>query len=183
MNQSFNSNPAQPPMSNTPPQMDQAALARAQFTQQAKNGARNFYWIAGLSFLNSIITAFGGEFYLVMGLASTLFVDYFAVGLAQEMPEMTILFKVIAVVVSLVISGVLGFLGFLAGKGRRWAYVSGLIFYAIDTVIMFALQEWRGLLIHLFFLWALFTGLRALNQLQKLEPAKQMDFPKNIGAP
>jgi len=35
---------------------------------------------------------------------------------------------------------------------------------------MFVFQEWMGVLFHLFFLWGLFNGLRALNQLQKLLP-------------
>jgi hypothetical protein len=150
-------------------------------TQQAQNGAKNFYWIAGLSFINSIITAVGGEFYLVMGMASTLFVDYLAVGMAQEAPEMAIVFKAIALVVSLVISGITVLFGFLAMKGKSWAYIVGMVFYGFDTLIMLALQDWKGVLVHLFFLYALFTGLRALGQLKKLEPARQMDFPQNIG--
>jgi hypothetical protein len=56
-----------------------------------------------------------------------------------------------------------------------------MVFYGIDTLIMLALQEWKGLIIHLFFMYALFTGLRALNQLKKFEPARQTDFPQNIG--
>jgi hypothetical protein len=179
MNQSFDSNPAQPPTSNV--QASQVSGQIAQLTQQTQNGAKNFYWIAGLSFVNSLITAFGGEFYLVMGLATTLFVDYFAVGMGQEIPDMAMILKVIALAVSLVISGIFALFGFLAAGGKRWAYLVGMVFYGVDTLIMLVLQDWIGFAFHLFFLWALFTGLRALNQLQKLKPARQMDFPQNIG--
>jgi len=182
MNQSFNSNTAQPPVSNAPSPADQTARMIAQLNQQAQNSAKNFYWIAGLSFVNSLITAFGAEFYLVVGLASTLIVDYLAVGMAQEAPELAMVFKVAALVISLIASGIFALFGFLAGRGKRWAYFVGMALYGVDALIMLALQEWKGFIFHLFFLWVLFTGLRALNQLKKFESVKQTDFPQNIGA-
>jgi len=176
MNRSFNPNPV-------PSQAEQMEAAKAQLTRQMQNSAKNFYWIAALSFINSLITAFGGEFYLVMGLASTLFVDYFAVGMAEEAPELKLVFTGVALVISLVISGVMALFGYLAITGRRWAFVLGMICYGVDTLIMVAFQEWKGVLIHLLFLYALFTGVRALNQLRKLESQPQTDFPQSIGTP
>jgi hypothetical protein len=40
-----------------------------------------------------------------------------------------------------------------------------------------------GLLFHLFFLWGMFSGFRALNQLQKyaVQQTQTSDFPQNIG--
>ena len=179
MNQTFDSNSVQPPAGSS--RTDQVSGQIAQLAQQAQNGAKNFYWIAGLSVVNSLITAFGGNFYLVMGMAITLVVDYIAVGMVQEVPEMRMIFTVIAVVISLILSGITALFGFLAVKGKSWAYITGMVFYGIDTLIMLVLQDWVGFAFHLFFLYALFTGLRALNQLKKLEPARQMDFPQNIG--
>lgn len=163
------------------PSPSQSEILKAQLTQQAKKSAKNFYWIAALSFVNSIITAFGGEFYLVMGMASTLLVDYFAVGMADEAPELKLVFTGIALVISLVISGITALFGYLAVKGKRWAFIVGMVFYSIDTLIMLAFQEWKGVLIHLFFLYALFTGVRALGQLKKMEPQAQTEFPQNVG--
>ena len=184
MNQSSNSAPAPDPFSGVSLQADQTAQEIVKLNQQAKNSSRSFYWIAGLSFINSLITAFGGEFYLVMGLASTLFVDYLAVGMGQSAPEAVVVFKVVALVVSVIASGVFALFGFLAEKGKRWAYVFGMVFYGVDALIMLALQEWKGLLVHLYFMWVLFSGLRALNQLQKIIPQTarpSSDFPQNIG--
>ena len=185
MNQSLNSAPAPNPLSGNSAQADQVAMETVKLKRQTKNSSRSFYWIAALSFINSLITAFGGGFYLVMGLAATLFVDYLAVGMAGEAPELTVILKVVAIVVSLIASCIFALLGFLAEKGKRWAYVVGMLFYGVDTLIMFALQEWKGLIIHFYFMWVLFAGLRALNQLQKLSPPTirpSSDFPQNIGA-
>ena len=174
MNQPFDPKPIPSPVE----QMD---AEKARLSLQMKNSAKNFYWIAGLSFINSLITAFGGQFYLVMGLASTLFVDYFAVGMTDGAPELKLVFTGIALFISLIISGITALFGFLAIKGMRWSFVLGMVLYGVDTVIMLALQEWKGVIIHLFFLYALFTGLRAMNQLKKLEAKPQSDFPQNIG--
>jgi hypothetical protein len=46
---------------------------------------------------------------------------------------------------------------------------------------MLVFQDWLGLAFHAFFLWGLFNGLSALNQLQKYLPQKVSDFPQNIG--
>lgn len=167
--------------SPAPSLAEQMEGAKARLLHQMQNSAKNFYWIAGLSFINSIITAFGGDFYLVLGMASTLFVDYFAVGMAEEAPEMRLIFTGIALVISFFLSGIMALFGYLAIKGKRWAFVLGMIFYGVDTLIMLAFQEWKGVLIHLFFLYALFTGVRALNQLRKLESQPQTDFPQSIG--
>jgi hypothetical protein len=174
MNHSLNPSPV-------PSQVEQGEGVKAQLIRQMQNSAKNFYWIAGLSFVNSLITAFGGEFYLVMGMASTLFVDYLAVGMAEEAPELRLVFTGVALIVSLILSGIIALFGFLAIKGRRWSFVVGMLFYGVDTLIMAAFQEWKGVLIHLFFLYALFTGLRALSQLKKTDDQSQTEFPKNIG--
>ena len=163
------------------PSPSQGEMVRVHLAQQAVNSAKNFYWIAALSFINSIITAFGGEFYLVMGMATTIFVDYFAVGMAEEAPELKLIFTGVALVVSFIISAIAALFGYLAVTGRRWAFIVGMAFYAVDTLIVLVLQEWMGVLVHLFFLYALFTGVRALTQLRKLEPQAQNEFPKNIG--
>lgn len=188
MAQSFDSTPSsvQTPTLDSPLAANQATVAMMQFNRRMRSSANNFYWIAGLSFINSLITAFGANFYLVMGLASTLFVDYFAAGMAQEVPEMAVIFKMIAIVASLLVSGIFALFGLLAGRGKRWAYILGMVLYGIDTFLMLAFQEWKGLLVHLFFLWVLFNGLRALNQWHKLTqqgPRPTSDFPQNIGTP
>ena len=42
---------------------------------QLKNGANWFYWIAGLSLVNSAIFAFGGHVSFIAGLAYTQIID------------------------------------------------------------------------------------------------------------
>src|SRR5574340_77246 len=47
------------------------------------NGANWFYWIAGLSVVNSVIVLFGGAWYFLVGLGATQFVDGFMMGMIE----------------------------------------------------------------------------------------------------
>jgi len=155
--------------------------ATAQLTRRMKSGANNFYWIAALSIINSVLSMTGSGTYFVIGLAVTLVLDAITIGLSESIPDATLIVKIIGLILSILIAGVFALFGFFASKGKRWAFIVGMILYGLDGLIMLALADWIGVLFHAFFLWGLFGGLRALGQLTQPSPQKQTDFPKNIG--
>jgi hypothetical protein len=59
--------PARGPTSTATPNLIAAA--------RVVNGAKWFYWIAGLSLVNSLVVVFGGNFHFVLGLGITSVVD------------------------------------------------------------------------------------------------------------
>ncbi|MFT3892927.1 MAG: hypothetical protein QM730_14950 [Anaerolineales bacterium] len=185
MNQSFDPRqPSQPPvLDERMLVMQQMQAAIAELTRRMKSGANNFYWIAALSVINSFVLEFGGNSYFVVGLASSLFVDSIFVEIANQLPESAIIVKLIGLAISIFIAAIFAVFGFFAGKGKRWAFIVGMVLYAIDTLIMLAFQEWMGLIFHGLFLFGLFGGIRALGQLQKLTAPqqRQTEFPQNIG--
>ena len=188
MTQPFDSSPqpVQPPAQDPTGEMYRVQAALADLVRRMKSGANNFYWIAALSVINSAMLQFGGGMYFVVGLAGTLFVDSIFVGMAEVMPESALIVKVIGLVVSAIVAGIFALFGVFANRAMKWAFIVGMIFYAIDTLLMLAFQEWMGLVFHVFFLFGLFGGLSALNKLEKLAPKKPSnpsDFPRNIGAP
>ena len=156
-------------------------MAVAELIRRMKNGANNFYWVAALSVINSLVLQFGGDTYFVVGLASTLIVDSIVVELAK-MADGSIVFKIVGLLISIFIAAVFALFGFLAGKGKRWAFILGMVLYGLDALLMLAFRDWIGVLFHGFFLWGLFGGLRALGELNKLAPPKPADdFPQGIG--
>jgi hypothetical protein len=176
----FNSTSASPYL---PQQPDQQAQMIAQLMRRTTNGAKNFYVVAALSVVNTILSVFSAGRYFVIGLAISLFVDGIFIGLAEAFPDAQLIAKLLNVGFSVLIAAVFALFGYLASKGRRWAFIVGMVFYAVDALLMLIFQEWIGLLFHLLFLWGMFGGLQALTQLQKLLPQKQKvsDFPQNIG--
>ena len=183
MNQPASSAPptAQPPTFANQQQLNQA-VALVNLQRRVKSGASNFYFIAGLSVVNSLISAFNGGLTFVIGLAITQLVDGFALGISQTAPDIAMIVKVVGLALSIVISGIVAIFGYFAGKGHRWAFLTGMILYGLDALIMLAFGDWLAFAFHLFFLWGLFAGLQALNKLQKLAPAPAIsDFPRDIG--
>ena len=153
----------------------------AEITQRMKRGANNFYWIAALSVINSILSMTGSSTYFVIGLAVTLIVDGMTIGLSQSLPDASVILKIIGIVLSILIAGVFALFGFFASQGKRWAFIVGMILYGLDGLIMLAFGDWIGVLFHAFFLWGLFGGWRALGELQQKSSQRQTDFPQNIG--
>ena len=139
-----------------------------QLENQFKNGARWFYWIAGLSLLNSVVVLLAnGNWNFVIGLGATQFVDGVALFFLEDLPqESALLVKSIALGVDAVLIGLFFLFGFLALKGKRAAFIVGIALYALDGLLFLLLQDWFGLGFHAFALFSIFGGLSALNQLR-----------------
>ena len=182
MTQSFDPTPqpSQAIAAESPVPINKEAVV-AEITQRMKRGANNFYWIAALSVINSILSMTGSGTYFVIGLAVALVVDGVTIGLSESLPDASVIVRIIGLVLSILVAGVFALFGFFAGQGKRWAFLVGMVLYGLDGLIMLAFADWIGVLFHGFFLWGLFGGWRALGELQKISPQKQMDFPQNIG--
>jgi len=182
MTQAFDPTPAQPQSTSDFTAQTNQALAVAALTRRVTGGASNFFWIAGLSVINSVLAVVGSNTRFVVGLGITQFIDAIAQLVGQDAPQTKTVITIIAILIDLVVVGIFAFFGYFAGKGRRWAFITGMILYAFDTLIMLAFQDWLALGFHIFFLFGLFKGLQALNQLQKITmPKPAPDFPQNIG--
>jgi hypothetical protein len=160
------------------------AMAVANLERRAKAGASNFYWIAGLSVLNSVISAFNGGVAFVVGLGITQFVDAIAGIAAEQAPEITLVIRVAGLAVSVVMAGVFVVFGFFGARQHRWAFITGMVLYGLDALLLLFFKDWLGFGFHLYFMWGLFNGLKALDQLRKIKPAQTIpvsDFPQDIG--
>lgn len=176
--------PQRPQTFNT--QQTDQLLTIAVLARNSKIGANNFHWIAGLSVFNSLISAFGGAATFVVGLGLTQLIDGIAFLLARDFPANALLFKIAGIILVLLVASIFVAFGYFAGKSQRWAYITGMVLYTLDGGILLAFQDWIGFFFHLYFLWGLWKGLQALNQLQKLTAIQSgavLDFPKDIGMP
>ena len=138
-----------------------------------KSGALWFFIIAGLSLVNSITQLSGGEFNFFFGLIITRIINAFARGLGPAG-------KSIAVILSVVIACVFVLIGFLARRRYRRAFVVGMILYAFDGLLSVFVRDWISVAIHLFALYGIYRGLRALGSLDKL--ATEMSTSPTAGA-
>jgi len=152
---------------NTSPQGDPEQLA-ARF----RNGANWFFWIAGLSMVNSIMFLSGGELNFVVGLGLTQVIDGIAGAIAKEAKDAEMVVRVVAFGLDVVIAGfVVGF-GVLARKGFDWAFLVGMVLYAFDGLIFLLVQDWLSIGFHVFALFCIWAGLKALRELRQYAAAE-----------
>lgn len=125
---------------------------------QLKSGASWFYWIAGLSVINSVIALFGTGWGFILGLGITQIFDAFG----QKFENAG---KAVVLFLDLIVAGVFVLFGVLAHKRHTWAFVVGMVLYALDGLIFLLVQDWLGLGFHAFVLFCLFRGFQACREL------------------
>jgi len=119
----------------------------------AKRGANWFYWIAGLSLVNTAVALSGGQFHFVLGLGITEITDAF-----QAPPA-----RIVGYGIDLLVLGFFVMCGYFAGKLHKWAFVMGMAFYLLDGGIMLLAKDWLGLAFHAYALFCIWKGFKLVN--------------------
>ena len=141
-------------------QVDQRmAVSKMVTAGRARAGAKWFYWIAGLSMINSIVVMTGGNLHFVVGLGITSVVDAMAkrVGTAGS---------VLDLIINGCMAGVFALFGTFALKMQRWAFVVGMALYAVDGLLLLSVRDFLGVAFHAYVLFALYRGYTAAKQIQ-----------------
>ena len=132
-------------------------------------GASWFFWIAGLSVINSAVVLLGSQWSFLIGLGITQVIDGIALAVVQQVGEhIATTAKLVAFGLDVVVAGTFALWGILAMKRHRWAYVLGMILYALDGLIFLLVGDYLSLGFHVFALFFLFKGFKACGQLNKL---------------
>ncbi|PTY07135.1 hypothetical protein DB347_07430 [Opitutaceae bacterium EW11] len=137
--------------SEATPAVDRAAILAA--NPGIKSAAHWFWWIVGLSVINTVLVHSGSHTSFAVGLGFTLLADLFF----RELMAVALVFDV-AVVGFFVVMGV------FAVRGHRWAFLIGGIVYAADALIFLYFQDYLALALHGWALFSLTTGGLALHR-------------------
>ena len=133
-----------------------AALAVAQM----RSGGSWFYWVAGLSLINSFAALSGTNWRFIIGLGVTQLIDGFGATLEGGG-------KAVVLLLDLLAAGVFVFFGVFATKGHRWAFIVGMVLFALDGLIFLLARAWLDVGFHIFVLYCLFRGFSACQQLPR----------------
>lgn len=74
-------------MASAPLTPDPSSTEAAQSLAALRNGTAWFFWIAGLSLVNAVITHAGSDLSFVAGLGVTQVIDALAIVAAAELPD------------------------------------------------------------------------------------------------
>ena len=116
-----------------------------------QSAARWFWWIAGLSLVNIVMSRSGSHTSFVMGLGSTTLADSLLQGRAS------LGYAVDALALALFV-----LLGIKAREGQLWAFYAGIILYALDGLIFVLVRDWMPVAFHGLALFYLARGAIAL---------------------
>jgi hypothetical protein len=133
-----------------PAPIDRALVAQSD--PLVMSGASWFWWIAGLSVVNSIMLHSGSDRGFVIGLGFTFMAD----AIFREM-------KFIAFAIDAIALGVICGLGFMSRKGHLWAFITGIVLYSLDALIYVAFQDWMAAAFHGLALFYMIRGAKALR--------------------
>ncbi len=131
---------------------------REQWEKSWHSGANWFYWIAGLSLVNTALFLFGSDRAFIFGLGATQVVELLARAIAAEGGDAAYLFAFLinGAIVALVL-----LFGFLANRGKTWAFGVGMTLYALDAGVFLLASDWLGLGFHVFVLYCMAVGWSA----------------------
>jgi hypothetical protein len=135
-----------------------------------RSGVGWFYWIAGLSLVNTIAFLVGIQMHFVVGLAITQIIDGFLYAFTQELNTMARgILQALGVFLDVAIAGFFALLGFFGRKRYAWVVILGMVIYLFDAVLMIVFQDWLAAAFHALALYGLWTGWRAIRQLAALD--------------
>jgi hypothetical protein len=127
---------------------------------QLRGGASWFFWIAGLSLINSLAALTGSNWGFILGLGVTQVIDAIAQEIGGAGP-------LVGFALDLGAAGLFIGFGILARKGLAWSFVVGMILYGLDGLLFLLVGDWFGLAFHVFVLFCLFKGLQATGGARK----------------
>jgi hypothetical protein len=141
---------------------DKASAALSVLYRRSASGGNWFYWIAGMSLLNTLIVLFHGKMSFVLGLGVTQVID---AGIRQLGGRSAL----VLMPINLIFAGIYVMFGYFACRRAMWAFIAGIVCYSLDTLLFLLARDVFGLGFHVFALFCIIGGLKALNIARKIE--------------
>jgi hypothetical protein len=145
------------------PEQEKISVNTYNLLSHTKSGANWFYWIAGLSLINSLIFFFGGNWSFFAGLGITQVIDAIVDQITQGGGFSAI--KIIAFAIDVIIAGAFVLCGLWANKFQTWAFIVGMILYLLDGLLILILGAYLSAAFHAFALYMIFRGFSAARQI------------------
>lgn len=140
------------------------AVPVVEAVRRVRSSASWFFWLAGLSLINTFATLSDSQYGMVLGLGYTQVIDAVfqvaAEGGAGAGTTVLHLVLVAGVAAVFIAFGVFG------RRLQAWAFVVGMLAYVIDSLLFVVSGDWIAVGFHAFVLFMLYGGystLRALN--------------------
>ncbi|MEY4386641.1 MAG: hypothetical protein RLY20_1924 [Verrucomicrobiota bacterium] len=129
-----------------------------QAAARLRSGASWFYWVAGLSLINSVVALTGSNWRLIFGLGVTQLIAELGTNFGGAAVAVTFVLNLIA-------TGVFVLFGVFAHKRHLWAFIAGGVLFLLDLVFLLLVQDWISVAFHAWVLFSFFMGAKACHEL------------------
>ena len=123
-----------------------------------------FYWIAGLSLVNTLLILSHAGWSFMFGLTATQFLDY---SWYNHFSEYILVDLILGIIMYIFILGSIALAGFLSKRKYLWAMWIGLIIVFLDGLLSFHVEYYWGAIFHVFIIIQIIRGYEALRRLHK----------------
>lgn len=148
---------------------------------QAKSGANWFYWIAGLSLINSAAFVAGANFHFLAGLGITEIADaVIAAAIEQGSPPAI---KAVSIIFDLIILIIFALIGYFANKLLTPVFIFGIIVYVFDALLVLLLGDILMAGFHAFALFFIIRGFLSARKLNAYKASKMVVSPQTLQPP
>jgi hypothetical protein len=135
--------------------------------ERGKQGAAWFYWVAGLSAINTIIALTGNQWGFALGLGVTTIANAVAMeGVPAESRGLAI---GVAVVFNVIVLGCVTLCGWLSQQRYLIPFALGMVLYLFDGLLFLLMFDIMSIALHGFALFCMISGFNAYRQLNALE--------------
>jgi hypothetical protein len=149
-------------------------------TVKASKSANDFYWIAGLALLNTVILITGGMGIFVFDLGVNLLIYRLANSIIHHpltLDGYVLLFACFALQIAFACSFIL--IGNSAKAFSRKYMLAGMVLYCIDGVVLFFLYGLFAEIVHVWFIYSILRGYLAMTEYEKLKTSLLEDTSGN----
>jgi len=147
---------------------EEQKLSEIKRISAVKGGASWFLLIGLLSMVNSVAFIMNQKIFFIFGLGVTRLVDSIIMGPNTE-------YMVPGLFLNMILSGILVLFWHYARQEKSWAFLTGVIFYGLDTLIFIFLEEWLSAGFHIFVLLIIGAGYYAIQEKNKNLQVMQSD--------
>lgn len=146
-------------------------IALADALRTVQSSASWFWWVAGLSLVNSAGAMLDSSYGMVLGLGITQLIDaVFLYGADGEAAQPTLAVRAVHLALVLGVAGVFVALGVFAKRHSAMAFVVGMALYLLDALVYVVASDWIGVGFHAFVLFMLWGGYSTLRAIQAAVP-------------
>jgi len=131
---------------------------------QIKSRASWFIIMAALSAVNSVLAVTGTNWRFFFGLGITQVVDEIAKQAGSAG-------MIVVIVVDALFIGLLMVFGYFAKKKSAAMFITGMVFYGLDGLLLLVFQDWLSAAVHGYALYRIYIGLAACREWVLLERA------------